>query len=202
MAVPARWPHNPWVPYVKFYPLVLLVLLPALAACGGAVIVNDPVDQLNYTVDDFDYASRNGEIRTRVGRNPFGGPREKFSARVTELMYGAHFGGDVVFTPSPRGKGSGRHHVVMLFNPPIGADEEDFCGRNARVPTLPLTGALRLVSVFCYENQMLSTAAGRVSGVRGPGAPLFRKLVRQVTLALFPAFDHLDVGGDENSSQN
>ncbi len=182
--------------------IVLLVLLPALAACRGAVIINDPIAQLNYTVDDFDYASRNGEIRTRVGIDPFGGPRERFSALVTELMYGANLGGDVVFTRSPRGKGSGRHHVVMLFNPPISADEEDFCRRDARVPTLPLTGALRLVSVFCYENKMLSTAAGRVSGLRDPRAPLFRKLVRQVTLALFPGFDHLDVGGDGFTNQN
>ena len=49
---------------------------------------------------------------------------------------------------------------------------------------------------------MLSTASGRVKGVHDPRAPLFRELVRQVTLALFPQIDHLDIGGDEISDQN
>lgn len=179
--------------------LVLLVLLPVLGACRGAVIIVEPIANLNYTVDDFNYASRNEEIRTRIGDDPFGGPREKFSALVTKLMYGANIGGDVAFVPSPGGEGSGRHHVVMLFNPPIGADEEDFCGPNVHFPILPLTDTLRLVSAFCYEDKMLSTADGRVFGVRHSGAPLFRQLVRQVTLALFPPIDHLDIGGDETS---
>ncbi|NQU62001.1 MAG: hypothetical protein HQ512_12790 [Rhodospirillales bacterium] len=182
--------------------IVLFILLPVLTACQGAVIVRAPIPNLNYIVDDFDYASRNGEIRTRVGDDPFGGPHAEFSAKVTKLMYGANVGGDVVFTSSPQGKGSGRHHVVMLFNPPISADEEDFCGPKVQIPTLPLTNALRLVSTFCYEDQMLSTADGQVSGVRSPQSPLFRKLVRQVTLALFPPVDHLDVSGEGDNSTN
>ncbi len=179
--------------------IVLFAMLPFLAACQGMVIVGEPVFGQVYTVDDFNYASRNGEIRTRIGDDPFGGPHAEFSAKVTELMYGANIGGDVVFTPSPRGKGSGRHHVVMLFNPPISADETDFCVSNASYPTLELTNALRLVAAFCSGDTLLSTANGKVFGVRSMHAPLFRKLVRQVTLALFPAYDDLDIGEDSGN---
>ena len=70
------------------------------------------------------------------------------------------------------------------------------------IPTLPPTDTLRLASVFCYEDTMLSTAGGRVKGVHDPRAPLFRELVRQVTLALFQQIDHLDIGSDEISDQN
>ncbi len=186
----------------KIIGFVLLALSPVLTACRGTVIVDAPISNLNYTVDDFEYAARNGEIRTRVGRNPFGGAHDPFAARVMEHMFGANFGVEVAFTPSPKGKGSGRHHVLLLFNPPISADEEDFCGHNVNIPTLPPTDTLRLASVFCYEDTMLSTAGGRVKGVHDPRAPLFKELVRQVTLALFPQIDHLDIGGDEISDQN
>ena len=104
-----------------FVGLILMGLLPALAACDKMVIVGQPVFNLNYTVDEFSYASRNGEIRTRIGDDPFGGPHAKFSAVVSKLMYGANIGGDVAFTLSPGGPGSGRYHVVMLFNPPVSA---------------------------------------------------------------------------------
>ena len=182
--------------------IVLSILLPVLTACQGAVIVRAPIPNLNYTVDDFDYASRNGEIRTRIGRNPFGGPHAAFSTRVTDHMYGANIGGDVTFAPSPGGTGSGRHHVVMFFNPPISADETDFCVPNAKVATQPFSDTLRLVAGFCYRNTLLSTADGRVRGVRNADAPLFRALVRQVTLSLFPAFDGLIIGDDGGSLIN
>jgi hypothetical protein len=182
--------------------LAVLMVFPVLAGCAGTIVVMEPVSNQLYTVDDFDYASRNGEIKTRVGDDPFGGPSARFSEMVTARMYGANFGGDVVFTRSPRGAGSGRHHVVMLFNPPISADEEDFCAKNAKFPTLPATDSLRLVSAFCYKDTLLSTATGEVSGIRNPQSPLFRELVRQVTMALFPANDDLDIGGDDETAKN
>jgi hypothetical protein len=185
-----------------FIGLLVLGLPMVLAACETMVIVGEPVMNLNYTVDDFEYASRNGEIRTRIGDDPFGGPHAAFSEQVTKFMYGANFGVDVVFTPSPRGKGSGRHHVVMLFNSPISTDERDLCGADARPPTLLPTNTLRLISVFCYEDEMLSTADGRIFGVENLQEPRFRDLVRQVTLALFPGNDDLEVGGDEISDQD
>ena len=101
----------------KIIGFVLLALSPVLTACRGTVIVDAPISNLNYTVDDFEYAARNGEIRTRVGRNPFGGAHDPFAARVMEHMFGANFGVEVAFTPSPKGKSSGRHHVLLLFNP-------------------------------------------------------------------------------------
>ena len=180
----------------------VLALLPIVSACAGGIQVLDPINTQLYTEDDFYYAARNGEITTRVGDNPFGGPSAHFAEMVTDHMYGANLGGDVVFTPSPQGPGSGRYHVVMLFNPPINSDEEDLCAKNARFPTVPAIDTLRLVSVFCYKDTLLSTATGQVSGVHSPRAPQFRDLVRQVTLALFPAHDNLDIGGDDETQTN
>lgn len=184
------------------YLLILLTILPALAGCARTVIVSEPVFGQNYTVDDFDYASRNGDLITRVGADPFGGPQDDFAYRVTNHMYGANVGGDVRFTPLSRGRGGRRYLVVMRFNPPIGADEADFCFPNRKVPTLPLGRTLRLAAAFCYKNTLLSTATGRVSHVRDGQSPLFRKLVRQVTLSLFPSFDDLNIGDDGGSLFN
>ncbi len=180
----------------------MLVLFAVLTGCTNVVTVIDPVSGQLYTVEDFDYASRNGEIRARVGGNPFGGSHAAFSDKVTNLMYGANFGGDVAFVPPPGGTGSGRHHVVMVFNPPISADETDFCVPNAKVATGPLSDTLRLVAAFCYEDTLLSTSTGHVRGVRHADASLFRALVRQVTLSLFPGHDDLDMGDDAVRSSN
>ena len=168
----------------------------AIAGCAQGVIVYAPVNQQLYADGDFESATLSGELRTEVygslfGQGGSGGP---VAAATTRAMKGANRGKEVVFTPSPKGNGSGGYHVVMLFNPQRAVAPEEICAGADRLAAKPRRGSVYLLSGFCLHDTLLSTAGGRISGLSGPDDPAFRALVRQVTLSLFPAFDHIEPG--------
>jgi len=180
----------------------LLAFIPVLTACEGLVIVGDPVYTQKYVVEDYQNAALNGEIRTKIVGNPFSGPADVFTGTVTGQMKGANLGRETAFTPTPKGAGSGRYHVVMAFNPAISVAADDLCA-GASWPTPGKTGGrVTLLSAFCFDSDLLSTADGRITRAQGTDDPMFRKLVRQVTLALFPAYDRYDIGGDGGSTSD
>ena len=172
-----------------------------LGGCFGfGVIIHEPVGGQNIADGDFDYAARNGEVRTAVFGNPFGAPTGGFTATVTRNMRGANPGKPVAFTPRPTGGGSGAYHVVMLFNPDRAATANDACANASNVPTAPGHDPVNLFSAFCIGDTPLSSAGGLANGVSSPEDQNFRELVQQVTQALFPIYDHFDIGGEGGSA--
>lgn len=168
----------------------------ALGGCLDGVAVDEPVYQQLYVDAEFEYAARSGELRTNVYGTPVAGARDGVVALTTAAMRGANRGPEVTFTPTPAGEGSGAYHVVMLFNPVGWVAPYDVCKDPVRYAGAPSDSRVRLVSAFCFGETMVSNASGSVTGVKGLGDPRFKSLVRQVTLSLFPAYDHWDIGGD------
>ncbi len=182
--------------------LALAALLLVVAGCGDMVRVSDPVQSQQYVVEDFQQANVNQKIRTQVYENSFEISQDRFAAAVFHHMKGANLGRPTTFTPTPGDNGSGAFHVVMIFDPPRGTDPEAVCGRDLRVSSTRAGPGVFLMSAFCWGDKLLSTADGDVGAANGPDDPRFRSLIRQVTLALFPAYDHLDIGGDGGNVQN
>lgn len=176
--------------------LLIAGMAAALAACSSGIVVNEPVFEQLYVDGDLEYAAQSGELRTEVYGNPYGMGGARFTSTVTGLMKGANLGREVTFTASPKGPGSGPYHAVMVFNAATGTSPHEVCSAPAKIPTGPRGTALTLLSGFCIGDTLLSTADGTTFGVAATEDPRFRELVRGVTLALFPAYDHHDVGGD------
>ncbi len=173
-----------------------LALTVTTGCAGNLVLINEPVFQQLYTVEDFQLAAVNGEIKTRIFGNPFAVPRQRFAALVTGMMKGANLGREVTYTGAPTGRGSGHYHVALAFNPTPRTTADEICAGPPSDPTVPGSGAVTLLAAFCIADRLQSNASGGVGNLSGPGDPRFRELVRGVTLALFPAYDHWDIGGD------
>jgi hypothetical protein len=175
-------------------------ILLVISACAGTIIVQEPVYEQIFTDGDTEFAMQNGEILTRVYGSPFSPGNKGIERSVTRLMKGANLGPKVDFTPKPSGEGSEPYHVVMVFNAPRYVLAESICTDGASVGSTPAGGSLTLLSGFCIGDTLLSTASGSVSGVSSPNDPKFRLLVREVTLSLFPAYDHHDIGGENRNT--
>lgn len=166
--------------------------LALLAACDG-VIVTQPVGPQRYSNGDFEYAARNGAMKTEVVGNPFGAA-PNFAPLVIEYMQNANRSVPVKFVLAPEGGGSAPFHVVMAFNPPQGSVARDACSQAGSLPTATRTTAVYLFSVFCSGDVPMSEASGTVADLTGPDDPKLRSLVRQVTYALIPGYDQKGVG--------
>ena len=116
--------------------------------------------------------------------------RRHFARRVMDMMRGANIGESFAFTSDPTHippKGyESRYRVVVQFNPPKNFAAENTCSSTKDVGTGPTGGTVRMLAVFCFDNDMLTQSEGTVSGVSGIDDPKFRSLVRQVIFFLFP----------------
>ena len=173
-----------------------IIAAAVLGGCSGGILINDPVFQQNYVDGDFEFATQNGELRTSVYGVPFAMNKARFDTLVTGHMKGAALGRDVAFRTKTQGRGSGAYHAVLIFNPERGTSPYEACSAPDKVPTATGGEALALLAAFCIGDTLLSTADGLAVGVTGTSDARFRTLIRQVTLAFIPAYDHLDVGGD------
>lgn len=167
-----------------------------LAGCAGTVVVYEPVGQQIYQDGDFETAALNGEIQTRVYGAPSSQDPRQIAKATFKAMYGANRGPAVDFTDTPTKGGSGGFHVVILYNPKFAAATNDSCYEPQSNAGTPGRGEAVLVAAFCFNDMLLSTASGQVSGVASVDDPAFTSLVKQVTHALFPAYDGVDRGGD------
>ena len=168
----------------------------ALSGCIGGVVVDEPVYEQHYVDGELEYAARSGELRTNVYGTPFAAAADRVAAVTTADMKGANRGPEITFTPTPKVNGSEGYHVVMLFSPVRGVTAYDICqaGDGSGHAAAPESGRVRLLSAFCFNDTLVSTAGGTVAGATGLEDPRFRSLVRQVTLSLFPGHDRKDRG--------
>lgn len=167
----------------------------AVAGCDS-VTVYEPLYSQRYSDGMFDYAARNGEMKTEVIGNPFGDSPD-FSQTVAGYMDGATRGAPVKFSLQPQGRGSAPFHVVVAFNPPASATSDDACAQ--RIPPSTLrNGTVQVLAAFCSGDVVMSEAGGRAGGIAGSNDPKFRSLVRQVAYALIPPYDRRNIGDGGN----
>ncbi len=181
--------------------------MPALAAtligiglvsgCEG-VTVYEPTHTQLYSNGSFDYAARNGVMKTEVVGDPFGGS-PNFAEKVADYLYGATRSVPVKFALRPEGTGSAPYHVVMVFNGPAGATSDQACAQRVAPAAGQSSDAIYVLAAFCTGDLALSEAGGRASGITGPDDPKFRSLVRQVAYSLIPPYDRRDVGAGGNT---
>lgn len=158
-----------------------------LAGCDD-VTVHEPVGAQRISNSDFPHAARNGEIKTEVVGNPFGGS-QGFAAAVVEHMQNAHRGPPVRFALTPERGGSTPYRVVMAFNLPRATTADEACAATDRLRSEAPGPKITLLAVFCDGTGALSQASGTVAGATAASDRKFRSLVRQVTYALIPPFD-------------
>ena len=99
---------------------IMMGVVAAQAGCTSYVRVYEPLYPQRYSLGEFSYAARYGEMQVDVRGNPFSMIPERFADRVVAEMKGATRGPEVKFSTVPSGKGSAPYRVVMLFNGPPG----------------------------------------------------------------------------------
>lgn len=180
---------------------IATALAALLSGCSGDfVAVSDhAVPAPSYFDGDFEYATRKGAIRTEVIGQPFVITPDALMARVLPLMDGQNRGRPANFVATSGEDTDPVYKVVAAFNLSGGYSGRDLCrgtaGLPLRGPAMPAT----LDMAFCIGDQLKTEAQGRVGVVSGPDDPKFAALVRQTTLALIPAQDGHDGGGDDGS---
>jgi hypothetical protein len=158
----------------------------AVAACAGGLINFSHVSD-GYRPELLSYVAGTGGILTEVSGNPFEAPKAALERRVTESFEASHFGPDFpFFTEAPTGYRS-PYRVVVLFSPAPHANGERLCSRPDRPRAPAAKGAVRVLASLCSSDSRISTAAGSLAGVNGPDDPAFGRLMRQVSLNLFPS---------------
>jgi hypothetical protein len=173
----------------KFLIPILAGVVAVQVGCASYIVVYEPLYPQRYSVGEFAYAARGGELQVDVRGNPFSMIPEQFADRVVAEMKGATRGPDVKFSMAPSGKGSAPYRVVMMFNASATAFGDDACAENAIA--VPSNGKdLRLLTTFCNGDVALTESEGWVTNVSGPDDARFRELVRQVAPALIPTHDY------------
>jgi hypothetical protein len=177
---------------------IAAALAGVLAGCSGnSVSVTDQVPPApNYYDGDFEYATRNGAIRTEVVGQPFVVSPDALKARVLQLMDKQNRGVPANFVATNGNDTDPLYKVVAAFNLSGGYSGRDLCrgttGLPSRGPGTPVT----LDMAFCIGDQLKTEVQGRVGVVSGLDDPKFAALVRQTTLGLIPAQD--GHGGDND----
>jgi hypothetical protein len=169
-----------------------LIVIGLVSGCEG-VMVYEPMYTQLYSNGSFDYAARNGVMKTEIVGDPFGGA-PNFAEKVTDYLYGATRSVPVKFALQPQGTGSAPYHVVMIFNAPAGATSDQACAQRVAPAAGRSPDAIHVLAAFCSGDLAMSEAGGRAAGVTGPDDPKFRSLVRQVAYGLIPPYDRRDVG--------
>jgi hypothetical protein len=168
--------------------LTLALAGAALSGCAGNVRISetlaagalDPQSELGY-------AARDGRaVRVVVYGAAFPDAAAPLVPRVIAAMQGANPGPVVRFSADGAVAADPAYRVALHFNGAVAETSEQLCAGQPAPDTAPVPGRVRLMAVFCVDNQVISETVGDISGVEGPADPAFRDLVRQTTLAVFP----------------
>ncbi len=167
-------------------------------AAGAALMLNACADMAvldnSYVSDAYNpyllsYAAKRGGMMTEIVGNPFDAPKEEVDRLVTETFRDNHFGPELDFIATPSGVATGDNReafrVVVLFNPAAYANPARLCELPAR-PQEPVPDRVAVLAAFCSTDTRVTSAAGSVTGVSSPEDPAFERLIRQLSLELFP----------------
>lgn len=165
---------------------VPLALAVSLSACAG----NTPTIGYAYVSDNYGpyllgYAAAKGGMPTEVTGNPFTAPKGSLDQEVSESLTNNHFGPEVEFFTSPTPDADSAYRVVVLFNPAPHANGAKLCSSDER-PQAAEGQGLGVLASFCTTDQRINSASGSIRGAAGPDDPVFKRLMAQVALQLFP----------------
>ncbi len=156
-----------------------------LTACTGTPVISYTNTDSYYT-GALSYAAARGGMPTEVVGNPFDVPKADLDRRVTETFEANHFGPELPFlTQVPEGY-SPSYRVILLFNPAPYANAMHLCASTERPQAKPLSREVGVLAAFCSSGTRITSAFGRLSGVRGLDDPAFERLLAQLSLVLFP----------------
>ncbi len=162
------------------------LLLIGAGGCSNGVVVHSDIAHAIDVQSQLAYATAGHQMKTRILGNPFDVPEDTFVTVVTTTMRGANPGVPVTFSTDPTANTRKPYHVVVQFNPPVSLGGEELCGGASQSSDGSSSGNFRVVTAFCYGDEVLSEAQAEAANVAGPSDPRFRFMIQQVILFLFP----------------
>lgn len=178
----------------RLFPVAALAML--AAGCTDVRVV-EPGSGQSYYDGVFEYATRDGSIKTVVVGAPFVPGATNVAALTTETMKGANRGPTVDFVPVSWPQSDGGYRVVVVFNGATAFTAEDVCKLGAELPTAPTAAETTMDISFCIGKDLISSAKGYTKPLAGPQDPRYRDLVRGTTLAMIPPADINKLSGGE-----
>ena len=168
-------------------PFGRLPLLGALLAATGCASANLTYNHYfeNYDPSMLSYAAGQGALYTQIFGNPFDVPKQQLEQKITDTMYGSHFGPRVPFVTQRPTDYKSPYRVVILFNPASNLNAAKICRQEA-VPSAAQPGVVRILGALCSNEDRETSVVGEIAGVTGPDDPAFRQLIRQITTLLLP----------------
>lgn len=155
----------------------------------GQVVVSPTSFYPGYTPTILNYAATHGGILTEVAGNPFDVPQADLEQAIARIMAVSHFGPQVPFVTSRPDGFLSPYRVILLFDNKRGYTTVKLCGQDPDAFEPAWDGKLRVHAALCANQKPLTSVFGDIPGADGPNDPLFRKLIGQITLGLFPPFD-------------
>jgi hypothetical protein len=156
-----------------------------VAAPGSSPVVTQEFVSSNYEPSMLGFAQSRGGVALDLAGAPFGQPAA-LDARVAALLGETHFGPEVDFVPEPGPDFDSIYRVVMVFDAPSASSAPQLCRGPA--PELPANAAdgLRVMAVYCWGGDRLTSAVASIGPLAGLDDPAFARTIRALGLALFP----------------
>lgn len=166
--------------------LIAAVLLFALGACTtGTTISSDDLYSF-YSPDLVQYVASRGDFPVLVIANPFGAGADG------DLIGAMRLPGYYPPTPFTATTAQSRDdgHLVLVFNPIRASTGHAACiapDTQAAPAAAGAAGALRLMGVFCYDNDVVSEAFLEMPRPAGLHDPAFRVAMAQLMTTMLPS---------------
>lgn len=170
----------------------LAVLLAALglgacAATGpGSSSVSQQYVDSSYDPATLGFAQSRGGVKLDIAGNPFGGDPTAFAARTAGLLEQSHFGPDVDFVSEPPEDFSSAYRVALVFDAPLATSAPQLCRGPLPEIAAQANDGMRIVAVYCWGGDRVTSAAATVGPLVGMEDPGFARAIRALGLALFP----------------
>lgn len=162
----------------------------ALAGCAGGGITYGSYVDSRYDYSHVELAASDAPVPVLVKGNPFPLPPAQFADGLVAAMQEKNFSPRIRFaTVAPPGRRYA-YRVIMAFGGlPPGAN--DLC----KTPDVAITpaspGRLDAKAFFCYDDLLLTYAAGWLGGIDSMQDPRFERIIAQLVQELFPINDYL-----------
>ena len=134
----------------------------------------------------LNYAATHGGILVEVVGNPFDAPSDDLEHAITGAMRGSHFGQSVAFVTEAPEDFVSPYRVVLLFDAGAGPGDIRLCRSDPDSFETRPGEVVQVHAALCAKQKPLTSLSGRVSAPDGPEDPRFVRLMRQLTLNLFP----------------
>lgn len=171
-----------------FIPALILLA----AGCAGEPEVYAIVQDRAYTPSEFRFASQHKDFPTVFSGDLFDRPRREVRDAILAAMQPGNWWFSEAFTPRTRftdaPAGASPYRVTVSLNPEQDVGPDRYCTPRDTTPAAGPsgTGEIEVRMAFCVGETLLSTSHGALEDVASPSDPRFRRMITQMTMALFP----------------